>query len=800
VAETSAPAAGVRVEVHGTVQGVGFRPYVYRLATAHGLHGDVLNAGGDVVIRARGTPAQLESFLRRLPAEVPPAARITGLSASPIAAATVARRGFRVRESTPGAVSGAREVSPDLATCPACLRELFDPADRRYRYPFLNCTDCGPRATIVDDLPYDRVRTAMAGFALCERCAAEYADPADRRFHAEPVACPRCGPRLWWLPSTGPAAPTGEGALARAVAAIAAGGLVAVKGVGGYQLVCDAGDDAAVARLRAAKQRPTKPLAVMVADLTAAHTLGELSTVECRELASAARPIVLVRRRPGVPGLAAPGLADGVCAGLPEVGLFLPYSPLHHLLLDALRRPLVVTSGNRRGEPIAVDDAVALDTLGPLVDGVLGHDRPIRCRYDDSVLRVRAGVPSVIRRARGYAPAALALPVPAPQPVLAVGAQLKNTVTVAVAGSAVLGPHTGDLADVASHEAFTATVDRLCRWQSVHPVVIAHDAHPGYLSTRYALDRCRPQPTGPAYRAIAVQHHHAHVAAVAAEHGLPAPFLGVAYDGLGMGDDGTLWGGELLLATYTGYRRLARFARAPLPGGEAAVRRPARMALAYLYAGEALGSPRPDPDLAAGLLARLDPREVAVVRRMLERGVNSPVASSAGRLFDAVASLLGLCDEASYEGEGAVALEAAASGYGPTPALPWRLARRDGLAVYDPAPTLHAVLCAGDRPAGLVAAAFHQALAEVTCALVAEAARETGVATVCLGGGVFVNRRLTTAVLEGLTAAGLAGYTGQRVPVNDGGISYGQAAVAAARLAAAARGDDDGRIDHLRRR
>jgi hydrogenase maturation protein HypF len=439
----------------------------------------------------------------------------------------------------------------------------------------------------------------------------------------------------------------------------------------------------------------------------------------------------------------------------------------------------VVTSGNRSGEPIAIDDSVAVQTLGPLADGVLGHDRPIRARYDDSVARVLAGRPSVLRRARGYAPAPLPLPVPAPEPVLAVGAQLKHTMAVVVGRHAIVGPHLGDLEDSATYQAFTATVDRLCRLQAVAVRVVAHDLHPGYLSTRYAAGY---------ERRIPVQHHHAHVAAVAAEHGLSGPVLGVAYDGLGFGADGTFWGGEILLADYVGYRRLGRFARAPLPGGAAAVRRPARMALGYLYGGEDLGAARPDPASATALFERLPAREVRVVRRMIERGVNAPLASSAGRLFDAVASLLGLCDDAGYEGEAAVRLEAAASGYGTVPALPWRLTRAGGLWVYDPAPTLAALL-ADSRPAGAVAAAFHTTLAEVTCALVTEAAHQTGVRVVCLGGGVFANRRLTTDLLDRLRLGGFDVYTGELVPVGDGGISYGQAAVAAARLAV----PDDGR-------
>jgi hydrogenase maturation protein HypF len=750
------------------VQGVGFRPYVYRLATALGLRGEVCNAGGRVVIRAGGPAPSVASFIARLPAEAPPSATITSMTAVDVPPPrTVAGPGFRV---APSRVGDTGAVSPDLATCGACLAELFDPTDRRYRYPFLTCVDCGPRATVVDGLPYDRERTTMAAFPLCPACSREYRDPADRRFHAEPVACPRCGPQLWWLPAGGAERRLREDAMTAAVAAVAAGGLIAVKGVGGYQLVCDARDAGAVARVRAAKRRPSKPLAVMVTGLDMARALGELSAGEVDLLCGTARPIVLVRRRADAGDLAA-----AVCAGLPEVGLFLPYSPVHHLLLDALARPLVVTSGNLAGAPLAIDDGEAVRALGPLVDGILGHDRPIRSRYDDSVARVVAGRVAVIRRARGYAPAPLPLPVAAARPVLAVGAQLKHTVAVAAGGAAVVGPHTGDLADVATFDAFRDTATRLCRWWSLTPEVFAHDLHPGYLSTQYAGGRPG--------RRVAVQHHHAHVAAVAAEHGLTGAFLGVAYDGLGLGDDGTFWGGEVLLATYTGFRRVARFGRAPLPGGEAAVRRPARMALGYLYGAERLGAEPLDPALAADLPDRLAPREADVVRRMVRRRVNTPVASSAGRLFDAVASLLGLADVVSYEGEAAVLLEAAAAGQdATTAALPWRLVRRDGLLVYDPTPTLRAVLASAATPAR-AAAAFHTTLAEVTCALVADAAGRTGVRQICLGGGVFANRRLTTDLLDRLTRAGYDVHTGQRVPVNDGGISYGQAAVAAARIA-----------------
>ncbi|GLH99724.1 carbamoyltransferase [Phytohabitans aurantiacus] len=764
---SAAVRGGLRIALHGVVQGVGFRPFVYRTAVSCGLTGDVRNTSGHVEIHAFGSEPALAAFLDRLAREAPAEARIDRVETSPLDAAPPAGFGVRTSSDVDG---GGRESPPDLATCDACLRELFDPLDRRYRYPFINCTDCGPRATIVADLPYDRSRTTMSGFPMCPACAAEYRDPADRRFHAEPIACPACGPRLCWRTVGGGPIAYGEDALAEAVAIVDTGGVIAVKGIGGYQIVCDAQNEAAVARVRAGKCRPRKPLAVMVPDVDDAARLGFLGATEVTLLTGTARPIVLVWRWANAP------LADGVAPALPEVGVFLPYSPLHHLLLRELGRPLVVTSGNRGGEPIAIDPDTARAVLGPLTDGILDHDRPVLSRYDDSVARVVAGAPRLLRRARGYAPASLALPAPAPEPVLAVGAHLKHTAALAVGDRAVLGPHTGDLESAETFAAFEQVVTRLGRLWAVRPRIAAHDPHPGYLSTQYATARF---PRG---ERVPVQHHHAHVVATAAEHGVREPFLGIAYDGLGYGDDGTLWGGEILLATYTGFRRVGRFGRAPLPGGAAAVRHPARMALGYLYGAEDLGGQAIPDALAAGLLGRLDAREVDVVRRMVRRGLNAPLVSSAGRLFDAVASLLGVADDAGYEGEAAILLEAAAAGHETVDALRWRLVHRDGLWVYDPAPTIvDALERAAGEPVGMVAARFHAALAEVTVAFAESVQCPTR--TVCLGGGVFQNRRLAEAVLAGLRAAGFDAYLGERVPVNDGGISYGQAAVAAARLA-----------------
>ncbi len=755
-----------RIEVRGTVQGVGFRPFVYRLATGLGLRGGVRNAGGHVVITAAGGRRELEEFVDGLRRDRPEAAVVSDITVRPVtgpgASGASAAEGFAVLDSV--RATAHREIPPDLATGADCLRELFDPADRRHRYPFVNCTACGPRATIIMALPYDRVRTSMNAFPMCADCAREYGDPLDRRFHAEPVACPACGPRLLWDDLTG------EDALRAAVAAIAGGGVVAVKGIGGYQFVCDATSAEAVDRVRRAKGRESKPLAVMVRHISAARRLAHLTRPDLRLLASAGAPIVLAPVREGV-------LAEGVCGGMPDVGLFLPYSPLHHLLLDGLDRPLVVTSANRADSPMLIDDAAAVAGLRGRTDGVLTHDRPILARYDDSVLRVVTGRATTVRRARGYAPAAMPLPVAAPRPVLAVGAHLKNTFTLAEGDRALIGPHIGDLSDADTLDAFEGSLERLREVCAIDPEIVAHDLHPAYLSTGFAA-------RWPAARRVAVQHHHAHVAAVAAEHGLTGPFLGVAYDGLGLGDDGTFWGGELLLADYRGYRRLGRFSRAPMPGGEAAVRRPARMALGYLFGGERFALPTP-VSLAAELFSRVPRRETEVVTRMIDRGFNTPVASSAGRLFDAVAALLGLCDDNGFEGEAAMRLERAATGHPGADPLAWRVERRDGLWVYDAVATLRDLLTAAadGEPAGRLAAAFHATIAAVTGVLCAYAAEVTGVSTVCLSGGVFQNRLLAADVLRQLEHAGFDAYIGEAVPVNDGGVSYGQAAVAAARLA-----------------
>jgi hydrogenase maturation protein HypF len=779
------------IEVRGLVQGVGFRPFIWRLAAELELEGSVVNRAGQVEILVAGSAEAVEAFARRLAADAPPRARVEAVEVMETARSIEPGAGFSIEESE-AAASTERLFPPDIATCDDCLRELFDPADRRHRYPFTNCTNCGPRATIIDELPYDRARTSMRDFPLCAGCKAEYRDPANRRFHAEPVACPDCGPQLSYRQpgDAGPAAHR-EAALAAAITDLRTGRIVAVKGLGGYHLACDATDAVAVARLRDRKHRWAKAFAVMVRDVAAARAQAAMSPEEEALLTSPARPIVLVERRGG----GEPPLADGVVSAQPtraaalnrRIGLFLPYTPLHHLLLEGLGRPIVLTSGNLSDEPLATDDAEAVERLGGIADSFLAHDREIRARYDDSVTRVVAGRESLIRRGRGYAPEPLNLPVATPATLLAVGAELKHTFTLARGARAHVAPHTGDLEDLLTHRAFEANLAHLKRLLDIEPEYVAHDLHPGYLSTQYAARHF------PESRRIPVQHHHAHVASAAAEAGVTTEFIGVAFDGLGMGDDGTFWGGEVLVATLADYRRVGRFGRAPMPGGALAVKKPYRMALGYLMAAESFEQTDSvfdwlDPELTRAFLDRLDPREVEVVRVQLARGLNAPVASSAGRLFDAAASLLGIRDIAEYEAQAAMELELLAA-EGSVEPLPYRLVRRDGLIVYDPRPTIVALLegRAASAATELLAARFQETIAAVTREFVAEVGKTTGLSTVVLSGGVFQNQWLATNLVRRLTGDGFEVHTNRLVPANDGGISYGQAAVAAARLASAPR-------------
>ena len=747
---------GVRAHVTGIVQGVGFRPFVWREATARGVSGWVGNDASGVVLEAEGDPEAVASLLHALRTP-PPLARVDAVRSHVLA--LQGHVGFAVR---PSATVGTRAalVPPDTATCESCLGELRDPGDRRFGHPFLCCTDCGPRYTIVRAVPYDRARTTMAHFAMCPDCAAEYADPADRRFHAEAVCCPACGPTLRLLGAGRTELPGNP--LTRAVELLRDSNVLAVKGIGGYHLVVAARDAAAVAALRARKHREDRPFALMVADLAAAEELCDVGPLEESLLVSPARPIVLLARRRDA------DVAPVVAPGAPTLGVMLPYTPLHALLLDAYGGPLVVTSGNRSDEPIAFTDDDALDRLAAVADAFLLHDRPIRTRVDDSVVRVVAGRVLPLRRSRGHVPRPLPLPVPSPQPVLACGAALKSTFCLTRGGQAFVSHHVGDLDEYATYTSYVDGIEHLQQLLEVRPLVVAHDLHPGYPSTAYAHELADVELLG-------VQHHHAHIASCLADNGVSERVIGVAFDGLGLGSDGTAWGGEFLLADLTGFTRAAHLAPVAMPGGDAATRQPWRMAAAHLDAAYA-GQVPPGLEVVARQGGRWE--QVLSVARS---GVHAPVTSSAGRLFDAVSSLLGVRDVVTYEGQAAVELEHAAD---PTELGSYPVPVVDG--VVDVGALVRAL--SDDLRRGtavpVLAGRFHNALADVVADVCGRLRDASGLTTVALSGGVFQNALLVTRCLDRLESAGFSVLTHQQVPPNDGGISLGQAAVAAARLRA----------------
>lgn len=764
--------ARARALVRGAVQGVGFRPAVYRLALELNLAGWVGNSAQGVTVEVEGWRNQIEAFLIRLEAERPPRSFIQGMEVVWLDPA--GQRGFEIRSSAGGGERSAL-ILPDIATCPDCLRELNDPGDRRHRYPFINCTNCGPRHSIITALPYDRAHTTMSGFRMCARCEAEYRDPLDRRFHAQPNACPECGPRLeLWarmaagLPETSAA---GEAALGAAAAALLAGRILAVKGLGGFQLMCRARDEAAVRRLRERKHREEKPLALMFPSLPSVLGACEVSPLEERVLRSAEAPIVLLRRRSAASWLPAPSVAPRN----PYLGVMLPYTPLHHLLLRAVGEPVVATSGNLSDEPICVEEREAWRRLAGLADLFLVHNRPIARPVDDSVVRIVMGRESVARRARGYAPLPVALPRDGPA-VLAVGAQLKNTVALALGRQAFVSQHIGDLETVQAGSAFDRAVADLETLHGVAPAIVAADLHPDYFSTRRAV-RISSRPGGP--RLVRVQHHLAHVFACLAENELTPPVLGVAWDGTGYGEDHTIWGGEFFLVTDAETRRVAHLRGFRLPGGERAVREPRRAALGLLW--------ELAPAAVERLLARAPrtqaafrPRDLAVVRRMLERRLNSPLTSSAGRLFDAAASLAGVRQINSFEGQAAMELEFSIITGAEEPGYPVELGSGpEGTLILDWAPLVGALLddLSQGLPAGRIAARFHHGLAEG----ITRVARHFGIGRVALAGGCFGNRYLLEATVRRLEAAGQRAYWPQRVPPNDGGIALGQI-VAARRM------------------
>jgi hydrogenase maturation protein HypF len=782
-----------RIRVQGIVQGVGFRPFIYGLAQRNGLAGLVRNDAQGVTIEVEGEAAAIQRFLSGVRDNPPPLALIDQVATEPLPARGDSQFAIVPSRDDTGQAAGRQAlVSPDVSVCDDCLHELFDPADRRYGYPFINCTNCGPRYSIVRDVPYDRPQTTMAPFRMCPDCQREYDDPLNRRFHAQPNACPVCGPRVrledrsWrleagsWRPevSIQPPASSLQPPLQQARQLLATGAILAVKGVGGYHLACDAANAAAVRRLRERKRRFDKPFALMAPDLAAVEEVCQLSAAERAALADRRRPIVLLACR------AAAHLAPEVAPRLNSLGVMLPYTPLHHLLFaGAPYRLLVMTSGNVSDEPIAFEDADALARLAPLADAFLTHDRAIHTRVDDSVIHVpsiasttnhqlprRAAdhqPPVILRRSRGYAPEPISLSFECPAPILAAGAHLKNTVCLAKGRRAFLSQHIGDLDNLETLESYRGAVAHLQRLFDIAPQVVAHDLHPDYLSTQYALAL-------EGVRRVPVQHHHAHIASVMAEHGLRGPLIGVAFDGTGYGPDGTVWGGEFLVADMAGFERAAFLRPVPMPGGEQAIHQPWRLAAAWLqtlYGDEWR-------DWGLPFAAAAGPAPLRGVLQMMERGLNSPLTSSMGRLFDAVSALLGLRATVSYEGQAAIELEAIAApdepgAYDFALAGPWA----------DPAPLFACLLAdlQAGVPAPVIAARFHKGVAALVVAVCQRLRAERGLNVVALSGGVFQNANLLARSLAGLSARGFEVYTNQRVPPNDGGLALGQVAVAAAR-------------------
>ncbi len=812
------------IHVTGIVQGVGMRPFVYREAMAHGICGWVLNAGDGVHIEAHALSESLDEFVDALSEHAPAASRVEHVEVVDLAPGNwdaANDQGFRIVASQ-DQTAHTTLVSPDIATCDDCLRELFDPADRRYHYPFINCTNCGPRFTIIRSLPYDRAATSMDRFPMCPECAAEYANPLDRRFHAQPDACFNCGPHIMWREASvgdepgeaaaplavGTTRETSDAIIDRCVELLALGGIVAIKGLGGFHLSCDASNEQAVAELRRRKRRSNKPLAVMVRSLADAERLCHISDVERGLLAGSIRPIVLLRRRAVCESGDSPdalALAPSVARDLPELGVMLPYTPLQHLLLAAAEargmHALVMTSGNLSEEPIETDDDLAWEHLvaAGIADALLGNDRAILSRYDDSVVRVVDGAVMPVRRARGYAPQPLPLPAldGAPSCVLACGPQQKATIALTREGTngeatCFVSQHIGDVENGGTFDAWNAARTRLEDLFDLAPAALACDVHPSYLSSQWAREQARKCNLP----LVEVQHHHAHIASVMAEAiaagqlTTDARVLGIAFDGTGAGTDGTIWGGEFLVASLGGFERAAHLRTWALPGGAASVRDARRNAFALLGELGLLEHPG-----AARLLDSLDEQTRSVTATMIERGINSPRTSSMGRLFDAAAAILGICDKATYEGEPAIEFEAAAwRALNSESACPTgnmasfsvtESSRPDDCHVLNSRPLFEALL-EGIRtgvPAGKLALDFHIAIARVSARIASEICAREGIDTVATSGGVFMNRLLLRLLTRELKDAGLAVLVPHTVPVNDGCIAYGQAAVARARLA-----------------
>ncbi len=755
---------GARIHITGVVQGVGFRPFVYGLATRLGITGWVRNTSAGVKIEVDGSLEALTAFINALQQEAPPLAQIDEFHVQ-----KCAPNGFSTFEifHSETIADAFQPISPDVSLCSDCWRELLDPEDRRYRYPFINCTNCGPRFTIIKDIPYDRPSTTMAPFIMCPDCASEYGDPLDRRFHAQPVACPVCGPQIW-LEVDGDRLAEREQALQTARQLLQEGRILAVKGLGGFHLACDATNPEAVATLRRRKLRVDKPFALMMPDLATVETHCYLQPAERSALEARQRPIVILDRRPES------SVVREVASGQDTMGVMLPYTPLHVLLIEpepGFPQALVMTSGNLSEEPIAIENEEARKRLSDLADAFLMHDRCIHTRCDDAVMRIFDGAAYPLRRSRGYAPYPVHLPWENP-PLLAVGAELKNTFCITRGRYAFLSHHIGDLENyetLCSFEEGIAHFERLFR---MRPEILAYDLHPDYLATRYALKRAERENL----TAIGVQHHHAHVAACMAEHGLDGeqPVIGVSFDGTGYGDDGTIWGGEFLVANYRDYERPFHLAYIPMAGGEAAVRQPWRLALAWLERADLEWDENLPPVLASSAKVR------HIVRRQLELGLNSPLTSSMGRLFDAISALVGVRQRINYEAQAAIELEARVD---PDEAAAYQFAISED--EVDPIPVIHAIVA--DLRAGLdigrISAQFHNGVADMVDQVCCLIGKRYGLEEVALSGGVWQNMILLTRVVQRLHKSGFAVYLHRQVPTNDGGLALGQAVVAAHRLA-----------------
>ncbi len=750
----------LKIHITGVVQGVGFRPFIYNLAQKLDLKGWVLNSSDGVWIEVEGDKTSLNKFLKEIPLKAPPRAKIekietTGLSPK-------GYQDFVIKESKDEKGKFSL-VSPDIATCQACIKELSDPADRRYRYPFINCTNCGPRFTIIKSLPYDRPKTTMKKFKMCPACQNEYDDPANRRFHAQPNACPECGPSLFLLIKKGKKfyLSKEKDPIKKTVSLLKEGKIVGVKSLGGFQLACDATKEKVVQKLRQLKRRPAKPFAIMVKDLKKLKQIAEVSPAEEKLISSPEAPIVLLLKKKPLE------VAESVAPNNNYLGVMLPYTPLHHLLLKESDMILIMTSGNLSEEPICAENKEAEKRLGPLVDALLVHNRDIYSRYDDSVVRIFQKKPQIIRRARGYAPYPIFLPFKT-RPILAVGPELKNTVCLTKENYAFLSQHIGDLENQETYEVFQKTIELYQKLFRIKPEVIAYDLHPDYLSTRYALEH-------PLKEKVEVQHHHAHIAGAMAENHYFKEVIGFSFDGSGYGLDGTIWGGEVLLATPADFQRLAHFSYIPLPGGELAIKKPYRIALSYLY--------RYFPDkfekLSEKLFYFVSQSEAEIIKVQVSKKINSPLTSSCGRLFDAISSLLGVSQKATYEGQAAIELEMIANPQSSS-SLPYLIEEKNGLYEVCFQPTFEKIIGKLEKkePASEIAGEFHQTIVEIIVDLSQKIRRLTGVKTVVLAGGVFQNLILLEKSFERLEKEGFKVLTKREAPVNDGGVSLGQAVVA----------------------